>query len=578
MPTSQSPYPRGRCECKPAKIERYADTDSDGQADDLVAVTDYLFDDAGRLTGLTHHDGATPTPKNIADYDLGYDPAGRIVDFDFTYDGTDYDTNGITYDDTNQLTDVDYDTWQTDEDYDYDDNGNRTNNGFSVGSNNQLTSDGTCTYTYDDEGNRATRTRISQDPADDYLTEYTWDHRNRLTMVTFKNNSGTATKQFEYTYDFGARWIRKTRDTDADGTVDESTVFVYDGNQIALQFDKTGDSDLAATDMTHRYLWNTSVDHLLVDEQVHYDTSDFVTDEVLWPLGDHLGSVRDVVDSNQIVRIHRVYDAFGRKIDEELRNASDQTVTAGQAGALTELFAFTGRPMDGDSGLQNNLNRWYDATVGKWITEDPIGFEAGDANLVRYVGNSPSRSGDPTGLVPPDGVNWPPMGDPDALARENAAAKVAATTALATLTAAHNGYIFSEKTGLKAAIGRLQNTLGSLTVVKKNFSGTTKTAAYSPLLNELRIASTGTPQGSQVAHELVHALDDFNDWNYAGRRTDHEKAEGLAYGFEFLLTQATSFNAFEAGLANGGPFAEIEARWEAHWLGGLEDGINGCPY
>jgi uncharacterized protein RhaS with RHS repeats len=31
----------------------------------------------------------------------------------------------------------------------------------------------------------------------------------------------------------------------------------------------------------------------------------------------------------------------------------------------------------------------YDPTVGRWTTEDPIAFEGGDANLYRYVGNSP---------------------------------------------------------------------------------------------------------------------------------------------------------------------------------------------
>ncbi len=33
------------------------------------------------------------------------------------------------------------------------------------------------------------------------------------------------------------------------------------------------------------------------------------------------------------------------------------------------------------------FNRWYDASVGRWISEDPIGFAGGDANLYRYVGN-----------------------------------------------------------------------------------------------------------------------------------------------------------------------------------------------
>ncbi len=34
--------------------------------------------------------------------------------------------------------------------------------------------------------------------------------------------------------------------------------------------------------------------------------------------------------------------------------------------------------------------RWYDPTVGRWLTEDVVGFAA-DCNLYRYVGNSPEQ-------------------------------------------------------------------------------------------------------------------------------------------------------------------------------------------
>lgn len=40
----------------------------------------------------------------------------------------------------------------------------------------------------------------------------------------------------------------------------------------------------------------------------------------------------------------------------------------------------------------------YDPTVGRWLSRDPIGFAAGDSNLYRYVGNSPTNETDPSGL------------------------------------------------------------------------------------------------------------------------------------------------------------------------------------
>ncbi|WP_347245729.1 RHS repeat-associated core domain-containing protein, partial [Thermogutta sp.] len=36
--------------------------------------------------------------------------------------------------------------------------------------------------------------------------------------------------------------------------------------------------------------------------------------------------------------------------------------------------------------------------VGRWMSEDPIGFDAGDGNLYRYVGNDPATRLDPLGL------------------------------------------------------------------------------------------------------------------------------------------------------------------------------------
>lgn len=40
----------------------------------------------------------------------------------------------------------------------------------------------------------------------------------------------------------------------------------------------------------------------------------------------------------------------------------------------------------------------YDTSIGQWLSEDPIGFAAGDANPRRYVGNSPTNATDPWGL------------------------------------------------------------------------------------------------------------------------------------------------------------------------------------
>jgi RHS repeat-associated protein len=85
------------------------------------------------------------------------------------------------------------------------------------------------------------------------------------------------------------------------------------------------------------------------------------------------------------VQTHVIYDSFGNVID-----VSD--------GFDTLLFGYTARPFDIYTGLQNNLNRWYEPIIAGWLSEDPIGFEAGDANLRRYVENTPCNATDPKGL------------------------------------------------------------------------------------------------------------------------------------------------------------------------------------
>ena len=82
---------------------------------------------------------------------------------------------------------------------------------------------------------------------------------------------------------------------------------------------------------------------------------------------------------------HRKFDAFGNLTAE-----SDATVKF--------LYSYTGREWDGDAGLYYYRARWYDAKIGRFISEDPIGFAAGDTNVTRYVRNNTPNGTDPTGL------------------------------------------------------------------------------------------------------------------------------------------------------------------------------------
>jgi len=43
----------------------------------------------------------------------------------------------------------------------------------------------------------------------------------------------------------------------------------------------------------------------------------------------------------------------------------------------------------------------YDTNIGRFLSEDPLQFDADDENLYRYVGNNPTNLVDPSGLFPP---------------------------------------------------------------------------------------------------------------------------------------------------------------------------------
>lgn len=68
---------------------------------------------------------------------------------------------------------------------------------------------------------------------------------------------------------------------------------------------------------------------------------------------------------------------------------------------------FTGREDDGD-GLYYYRARYYSPDLGRFISEDPIGFEgASDSNLYAYAGNNPADFTDSRGLaVDPKDKEW----------------------------------------------------------------------------------------------------------------------------------------------------------------------------
>jgi RHS repeat-associated protein len=77
------------------------------------------------------------------------------------------------------------------------------------------------------------------------------------------------------------------------------------------------------------------------------------------------------------------------------------------SSAIDRRVGYPGKLFDDKTGLQNNLNRWYEPATGKWLSVDPIGFEAGDTSMYRYVGNNPLHHTDPHGKYSVTSVDIP---------------------------------------------------------------------------------------------------------------------------------------------------------------------------
>ena len=94
-------------------------------------------------------------------------------------------------------------------------------------------------------------------------------------------------------------------------------------------------------------------------------------------------TVRQVASSAGAVVNRADYDSFGRVQDS--------------VESIEQPYAFTGREFDDESGLYYYRARYYDPQTGRSLSEDPIGFSAGDSNLYRYVFNNPANLADPSG-------------------------------------------------------------------------------------------------------------------------------------------------------------------------------------
>ena len=168
---------------------------------------------------------------------------------------------------------------------------------------------------------------------------------------------------------------------------------------VLLDFVDSDGSGGNAPAVSKRYLWGQAVDQLFAQEDVAGKLlAD--SDRYLWLLQDKLGTVRDVLDRSGGIVARVEYNAFG--VIQSVTNAAGQTI------ALPTRWLYTCQeydPVTGNIWFSNGQGRgrWYSPTLNRFLQPDELGFAAGDMNLYRYVGNSPTNYTDPSGREEEEG-------------------------------------------------------------------------------------------------------------------------------------------------------------------------------
>lgn len=203
----------------------------------------------------------------------------------------------------------------------------------------------TKTFIYDANGN------LKSDGARTFL----WDAVDRLVGLSV----GTLNTGFEY--DGSGRRVRRVERL--------NSVVTEDVRMIWCEF----------------ALCEERPDGVVVPTRASFTNGERVSGVDTFLAADHLGSVQVTTDSSATVSGRHAFDPWGR------RNLSSGTDMA-KAG-------FTSHDWHSTSGLWLAPFRAYDAELGRWLSEDPIGLRGGP-NQYAYVAGRVTSLSDPLGLKP----------------------------------------------------------------------------------------------------------------------------------------------------------------------------------
>lgn len=245
------------------------------------------------------------------------------------------------------------------------------------------------TYTWDDAGNLSAKAEPGK------TTRYFHDTHNRLSRV--EDGSGNLIARYGYDPLSRRTWKEQYRDGNGNSLAQaRRTLYLYADEGLIAEATQditlNADQSVTATgsvQVATQYgpmpdsPFGTDVMFVKTNNTNGLDTFAYLH-------RDHLGTPVQATDKAGNVVWAASYDPFGRAdIVTQAATASRPTISLN--------LRLPGQIFDEETGLHYNWHRYYEAQSGRYVTEDPVGFDGG-INRYTYVRGGPTGGYDPSGL------------------------------------------------------------------------------------------------------------------------------------------------------------------------------------
>jgi len=339
----------------------------------------YAYDDDGRINRAKH--GQWSMPDSIRSF--AYDSAGQLSaygDTSYAYQTQQSNCTRSLAGDPCPSSDMVYTkSWVRSATYAYDSVLNRKDPaapGGGLDPANRLRRYGLFRMDYDADGNLIVKRLLSGADTTHVLRcdSLFWNAMSMLDSLRTRDSLGTLTR-VSFGYDGFGRRVRKS-------TVTGTARYLWDGNAMMMILDTLGNR-------VADYSYYPGTDKL--QSVRRHDRGD----TTFYYLRDNSGNVVALVERNSagLALAKRYgYDPLGNSL--------------GGYGVVADALQYAGRELDSETNLYYFRARYYDPSVGRFISEDPLGLSGG-MNAYAYARNDPINHNDPTGLCSGGGRRKP---------------------------------------------------------------------------------------------------------------------------------------------------------------------------